>query len=51
MGVGVLLAYGLCFLSAFLCIGYGIINWNKGSHELTEEDKNWALEEKNRKNF
>lgn len=26
---GVLLAYVLSVLSAVLCIGYGIMNWNK----------------------
>jgi len=37
-------AYLLCILSALLCIGYGIVNWNRGSDSETgqiEEEKSW----------
>ena len=39
------LAYVLCFLAALLCVGYGVIYWNKGEIESTDEDKKWAVEE------
>ncbi len=37
--------YLLTILSGLLCVVYGIVNWNKGDDEVTDEDKNWALEE------
>ncbi len=44
----ILLAYGLCILSAIACILYGIKNWNKGaeneSSEVIEEVK-WEKNE------
>mgnify|MGYP006276219461 CR=1 FL=1 len=40
------LAYLLCILSALLCLVYGAINWNKGGEPITEEDIEWAREEK-----
>jgi hypothetical protein len=35
----------MCVLAALLCVGYGIIYWNKGELESTDEDKKWAVEE------
>ena len=40
------LAYVLCVLSALLCVVYGAINWNKGDEPVTDEDLEWAREEK-----
>ena len=40
------LAYVLCILSALLCVVYGAINWNRGDESVTEEDLDWAREEK-----
>jgi len=40
------LAYILCIFSALLCIGYGIVNWNKGDEPQQAEDQLWAEEEK-----
>lgn len=38
---GIWSAYLLCIASAVLCLGYGIVNWNKGQEaeadEITEE--------------
>ena len=42
-------AYILCILSMLLCVGYGIINWNKGEEEEEEEIKeemDWHKKEK-----
>lgn len=46
MDYSVWLAYVLCGASAVLCVGYGILNWNKGAVEADEEDRQWAREEK-----
>jgi hypothetical protein len=48
MGTGIWLVYILCILAALLCVGYGIVNWNKGDETPDEvlEDKSWANEEK-----
>ena len=42
----VVLAYGLCCFSTLLCVVYGVINWNKGDEPVSEEDVDWAKEEK-----
>ena len=39
-------AYSLCILSALACVIYGIINWNKGSEDLSKSDKDWDKNEK-----
>ena len=42
-------AYILCILSMLLCVGYGIINWNKGDEKEEEEIKeemDWHKKEK-----
>jgi hypothetical protein len=44
----ILTAYLLCFLSAFACIIYGIMNWNKGADKEPDELKegaNWEIKE------
>ncbi len=38
--------YMLCVLSSLLCVVYGILNWNRGHEEVTQEDIQWASEEK-----
>jgi hypothetical protein len=43
---GVWLAYVLSLASAALCVGYGIVNWNKGEEPAKKEDVDWAKEEK-----
>ena len=43
---GVWLAYLLSIGGAALCVGYGIVNWNKGEESLKKEDVDWAKEEK-----
>ena len=43
---GVWLAYVLSLASALLCVGYGIVNWNKGEEPVKKEDVDWAKEEK-----
>lgn len=40
------LAYLLSVASAVLCVGYGIVNWNKGEEPVKKEDVEWAKEEK-----
>lgn len=30
---GALMAYVLSFISTVLCIGYGLINWNRGTDD------------------
>lgn len=42
---GVLAAYLLCIASAILCIGYGIVNWNRGDDSVEPDDLKWAAEE------
>jgi hypothetical protein len=45
---GVALAYVLCLFSAVLCVGYGIVYWNRGANQEpppTPEDLKWAREE------
>ncbi len=39
------MAYLLCILSTIACVVYGVMYWNKGAADTTEEDKKWALEE------
>jgi hypothetical protein len=39
-------AYWLSIASALLCLGYGIVNWNRGDEPAREEDVQWAREEK-----
>ncbi|HBA84805.1 MAG TPA: hypothetical protein DCZ95_11990 [Verrucomicrobia bacterium] len=41
------LAYVLSILSAVLCVGWGIFNWNKddSAKEPDEEVRHWAEEE------
>jgi len=43
-GAGVAAAYVLTILSAALCVGYGIVNWNKPD---TAEEKAEIAEEAN----
>ena len=43
--VGIWLAYVLCIASALLCVVYGIINWNKGGEETSEQDAQWEAKE------
>ena len=48
-GKWVALAYVLCIASTVLCVIYGLISWNRGGEERTEqveEDVRWAKEEK-----
>jgi hypothetical protein len=40
------LAYLLSIGCAVLCVGYGIVNWNKGEEPVKKEDVDWAREEK-----
>lgn len=45
---GVALAYGLCLLSAVLCVGYGTIYWNRGGNEEpppSPDDLKWEKDE------
>lgn len=45
---GVALAYGLCILSALLCIVYGAIHWNRGGETVpppSPEELKWAEDE------
>jgi len=42
----VVLAYGLCILSSALCVAYGLLNWSKGDEPVSQEDVDWAKEEK-----
>lgn len=39
------LVYLLCILSSLLCIGYGVINWNRGDESVEPADIQWAAEE------
>ena len=43
---GVWLAYVLSIAGAVLCVGYGLVNWNKGEEPVKKEDVDWAKEEK-----
>jgi hypothetical protein len=36
----------LSIAGAALCVGYGIVNWNKGEEPVKKEDVDWAKEEK-----
>ena len=40
------LVYVLCIGSSLLCVGYGLLNWNRGQEQTREEDVRWAQEEK-----
>jgi hypothetical protein len=40
------LAYVLSIAGAVLCVGYGLVNWNKGEEPVKKEDVDWAKEEK-----
>ena len=42
--VWVFLAYLGCIAAATLCIGYGLVNWNRNGTTPTEEDIVWAEE-------
>lgn len=46
MDFQIILAYILCIASALICVIYGLVNWNKGSEDVSESDKNWVSEEK-----
>jgi hypothetical protein len=35
-------AYLLCILSALFCVGYGLLNWNKGEEKVHPEDQAWV---------
>ncbi len=39
------LAYILCLLSSALCIIYGIINWNRGDTDVSNDDVKWVRQE------
>ena len=39
-------AYWLSIARAVLCLGYGVVNWNRGDEPEQEEDVRWAREEK-----
>lgn len=40
-------AYGLCILSALICLVYGVIFWNRGADkEEPEVEKQWEDTEK-----
>lgn len=46
---GVSSAYVLLFLSAFVCVVYGAVNWNKGAEDEAseiEEELRWEEKEK-----
>ena len=43
---GVWLAYVLSIAGAVLCVGYGLVNWNRGEEPVKKEDTDWAKEEK-----
>jgi len=45
--MGIWLAFLLCIVSAGACVVYGIVNWNKGSNDETEQkmDAKWKKEE------
>ena len=43
---GVWLAYVLSIAGAALCVGCGLVNWNKGEEPVRKEDTDWAKEEK-----
>lgn len=38
-------AYVLCIASAVLCVIYGLINWNRGGEDVSQEDIDWAAQE------
>ncbi|OGS27671.1 MAG: hypothetical protein A2297_09040 [Elusimicrobia bacterium RIFOXYB2_FULL_48_7] len=45
---GVVWAYALTILSALLCVGYGIMNWNKPAKDQSkevEEEVKWEQKE------
>ena len=45
---GVSSAFLLCIISAVLCVIYGIVNWNKGNENETDQIKEelaWQTEE------
>ncbi len=42
----VVLAYALSFAGMVACVIYGICNWRVGDEPTTEEDVQWAREEK-----
>lgn len=42
----VVAAYVLCVLSTVLCVIYGLVTWNKDDEPVTQEDVDWAKEEK-----
>ena len=39
-------AYLLSFTGSLVCVGHGIVNWNKGDEPVKPEDVQWAKEEK-----
>lgn len=39
------LAYVFCIIATIVCVVYGVMNWNKGQTDATEDDKKWAVEE------
>lgn len=42
---GVWLAFWLSIISAFVCIVYGALNWNKEDKENIRDIKKWAKDE------
>ena len=44
--IGVSLAFWLTIVSAFLCVYYGVVNWNKGvEKKVSKNTEIWAKEE------
>ena len=42
----VALAYVLCIASGALCVGYGLLMWNRGDEPVKQEDVKWVEEQK-----
>lgn len=46
-GSGVVIGFALTILSTFLCIIYGVLNWNRGYMDASEDQQkqSWTQEE------
>jgi len=42
------LAYWLCILSALGCVVYGLVNWNRGSPDVTDLKEDLEYRKKDR---
>lgn len=42
----VLTGYLLCIGAVLLCVGYGLLFWNRGAEDTDADDVRWAAEEK-----